>query len=68
MVVWMVFTGNKPADAPNLLLVLLLAPPAILGSIGVWRGWRYLWGEHKRVQALGTAEDAHDKSGRASDD
>jgi hypothetical protein len=38
----------------------MLTPPVLLGTAGVWRGWRYIWSEHKRTRALGAAEELDD--------
>ena len=57
MICWSVLTGDRPAEAPALTLVALLILPVLLGMIGIWRGWLYLWSEHQRLQALGTAEE-----------
>lgn len=57
MICWMVVTGNRPIDASTPTLIALLALPVMLGAIGLWRGGLYLWWKHKRVQALGAAEE-----------
>jgi hypothetical protein len=46
----------------------MLVPPVILGSIGIWRGWRYLRAEHRRVRALGVAEALQKESDQSGDD
>jgi hypothetical protein len=46
----------------------MLAPTVIFGSLGMWRAWRYVWAEHKRIQMLGAAEDLQKKRGEAGDD
>lgn len=68
MVVWSLITGDKPADAPSHLFALMLAPTVIFGSLGMWRAWRYVWAEHKRIQMLGAAEELQKKRGEAGDD
>lgn len=68
MIVWGLVTGNKPADAPAPMLVLMLALPVILGSIGMWRAWLYVWAKHKRIQALGAAEEFQRERDQAGED
>jgi hypothetical protein len=61
MILWAIVTGQRPGDASAIALSLMLAPPVLLGSLGVWRGWRYLWSEHQRIRALGAAEKLDDE-------
>ncbi len=68
MIGWGIFTGDKPADAPAPLLMLMLAPPVVFGSIGIWRACLYLWAKHKRIQALGAAEDLQGEREQTGDD
>jgi hypothetical protein len=60
MVLWAVLTGEAPTHASGIALSVMLTPPVVLGTIGVWRGCRYLWSEHKRMRALGASEDLDD--------
>ena len=62
MMIWAAVTGTRPGDAPHLILVMMLAPVAVLGGIGVWRGWVQLWSEHRRIRALGRAEALNDEA------
>lgn len=61
MILWAIVTGERPGDASAVALALTLAPPVLLGSLGMWRAWLYVWSEHKRIRALGAAEDLDDQ-------
>lgn len=60
MILWAIVTGERPGDSSTIALTLMLTPPVLLGTVGVWRGWRHIWSEHKRTRALCAAEELDD--------
>ncbi|HEY9219433.1 MAG TPA: hypothetical protein VIO94_15405 [Phenylobacterium sp.] len=57
-IAWLSITRREFTDAPALVQALLVAPMVLFGGVGIWRGWLFIWSEHRRIQALGEAEDA----------